>query len=140
MKTFISSTFIESVKKLQKPEIKMVEAALEKFRFSRFRPSLNEEVISNGFKSARVNLDLRIIFYEHEDTLIMAYVDHHDDAYDWANNNKVSKSFAGYLYFENTKINVDELEIIKSKILPAFPPSIASCFNIVNVLFVAIFF
>jgi superfamily I DNA/RNA helicase len=116
MKTFISSTFIESVKKLQKPEIKMVEASLEKFRFSRFRPSLNEEVISNGFKSARVNLDLRIIFYEHEGTLIMAYVDHHDDAYDWANNNKVSKSFAGYLYFENTKINVDELEIIKSKL------------------------
>jgi hypothetical protein len=113
MKTFIASTFIESVKKLQKPEIKMVEAALEKFRFSRFRPSLNEELISNGFKSARVNLDLRIIFCEHEDTLIMAYVDHHDDAYIWANNNKVSKSFAGYLYFENTKINVDELEIIR---------------------------
>jgi len=111
MKTYIASTFIESVKKLQKPEIKMVETALEKFRFSRFRPSLNEEVISNGFKSARVNLDLRIIFFEHEDTLIMAYVDHHDDAYDWANNNKVSKSFAGYLYFENTRINVDELEI-----------------------------
>jgi superfamily I DNA/RNA helicase len=116
MKIYIANTFIESVKKLEKEEIKLIELALEKFRLSRFRPSLNEEKLSNGFKSARANKELRIIFIELDDDIILSYADHHDLAYIWSDQTKLVKSFAGYMYFENTKINLADIEVTRENI------------------------
>ena len=116
MKIYIANTFIESVKRLEKEEIKLIELALEKFRLSRFRPSLNEEKLSNGFKSARANKELRIIFIELDDDIILSYADHHDLAYIWSDQTKLVKSFAGYMYFENTKINLADIEVTRENI------------------------
>ena len=113
MKIYISKVFLDSVKKLTKEEVKMLESTLDKFRYSRFRPSLNEEKISNGFKSVRINLDLRIIFYEQDENLVLAIVDHHDQAYNWASNNRLASSYLGYPYFENTRVVFDNIEIKK---------------------------
>jgi superfamily I DNA/RNA helicase len=116
MKIYIANTFIESVKKLEKEEIKLIELALDKFRLSRFRPSLNEEKLSNGFKSARANKELRIIFIELDNDIILSYADHHDLAYIWSDQTKLVKSFAGYMYFENTKINLADIEVTRENI------------------------
>lgn len=37
-----------------------------------------------GFWSVRVNQDVRIILHKEGETTLLAYVDHHDDAYRWA--------------------------------------------------------
>jgi hypothetical protein len=116
MKIYIANTFIESVKRLEKEEIKLIELALDKFRLSRFRPSLNEEKLSNGFKSARANKELRIIFIELDDDIILSYANHHDLAYIWSDQTKLVKSFAGYMYFENTKINLADIEVTRENI------------------------
>ena len=116
MKIYIANTFIESVKRLEKEEIKLIELALDKFRLSRFRPSLNEEKLSNGFKSARASKELRIIFIDLDNDIILSYADHHDLAYIWSDQTKLVKSFAGYMYFENTKINLADIEVTRENI------------------------
>jgi superfamily I DNA/RNA helicase len=115
MKIYISKLFLDSVKRLTKEEVKMLESTLDKFRYSRFRPSLNEEKLNNEFKSVRINLDLRIIFYEQESNIVLAIVDHHDQAYDWANSNRLATSYLGYPYFENTRVVFDNLKIQNNK-------------------------
>jgi UvrD-like helicase C-terminal domain/AAA domain len=43
-----------------------------------------------GFWSVRVNSDIRIILYKSGETTVLAYVDHHDDAYAWAERKRVA--------------------------------------------------
>ena len=42
-----------------------------------------------NFRSARVNRDIRIIFHRQGDNSTLCYVDHHDDAYNWARRRKL---------------------------------------------------
>ena len=42
-----------------------------------------------GFWSVRVSGDIRIILYKQDDTTLLAYVDHHDAAYRWAERKRV---------------------------------------------------
>lgn len=42
--------------------------------------------LSLDFKSARVTQDFRAIFTQSENTVLMVYIGHHDDAYLWASN------------------------------------------------------
>ena len=41
------------------------------------------------FWSVRVNRDIRIIVHKTETSLLLCYVDHHDDAYHWAERRKI---------------------------------------------------
>ena len=42
-----------------------------------------------NFWSVRVNRDIRLIVHRAEGSLLLCYVDHHDDAYDWAERRKL---------------------------------------------------
>lgn len=42
-----------------------------------------------NFWSARVNRDIRLIVHRADDSLLLCYVDHHDDAYAWAERRKL---------------------------------------------------
>jgi hypothetical protein len=42
-----------------------------------------------NFWSARVNLELRLIVHRTESDLLLCYVHHHDEAYDWARRPKL---------------------------------------------------
>jgi hypothetical protein len=42
-----------------------------------------------NFWSMRVNRDIRIIVHKTEDSFLLCYVDHHDDAYAWAERRKI---------------------------------------------------
>ena len=42
-----------------------------------------------NFWSVRVNLDIRIIVHRTDKSLLLCYVDHHDDAYAWAEKRKI---------------------------------------------------
>jgi hypothetical protein len=42
-----------------------------------------------NFWSARVNRDVRLIVYKTEGSMLVAYVDHHDNAYAWAERRRI---------------------------------------------------
>ncbi|MEO1999425.1 MAG: UvrD-helicase domain-containing protein, partial [Planctomycetaceae bacterium] len=44
-----------------------------------------------NFWSARVSRDIRIIVHKTDASLLLCYVDHHDDAYDWAQRRKIEQ-------------------------------------------------
>lgn len=68
---------------------------------------LNLEKLHNGFWSARVNQDIRIILYPYGKAWIVAYCDHHDKAYDWAKRHRVEvHPVTGELQFIRAEIVV----------------------------------
>ncbi|HEX4079043.1 MAG TPA: hypothetical protein VHX61_09250 [Rhizomicrobium sp.] len=42
-----------------------------------------------NFWSLRVNRDLRIVVHRTRESILLAYVDHHDKAYDWAERRRI---------------------------------------------------
>lgn len=48
-----------------------------------------ERTKDNNFWSARVNNDIRIIVHKTDQSIMMCYVDHHDNAYDWARRRRI---------------------------------------------------
>jgi len=108
-KIFICNSLIDSADKLSFEEKIILVNSISKFRRpTEYKTSLNEENILNGFKSARVNQDIRIIFYEEDDISIICYVAHHDDAYKWAERHHFSINRNGVLYNDiNDEIKLD---------------------------------
>jgi hypothetical protein len=45
----------------------------------------------DNFWSVRVNRDIRIIVHKTDNSLLLCYVDHHDDAYKWAERRKIER-------------------------------------------------
>lgn len=43
----------------------------------------------DNFWSVRVNRDIRLIVHGTDNSLMLCYVDHHDDAYEWAQRRKL---------------------------------------------------
>ena len=69
------------------------------------------------FKSARVTQDFRTIFTQSGNTVLLVYIDHHDDAYLWASNRLQGFDTASakpvYEYFEQAK--VEDLDTIEDE-------------------------
>jgi len=88
MPFLIADTFTKSLGKLGAQDQKQVKTAAFDLQMNPERPGLHLEKLAGaadpGFRSARVNADLRIILHQRGDDLLLCYVDHHDDAYAWA--------------------------------------------------------
>lgn len=91
----VANTFYKSKEKLSTSEARRVDAFIQKIESNRESNSLGLEKIKKSsdpnYWSARVNKDLRVILHVENDTYTILYVDHHDSAYQWANNHKLSK-------------------------------------------------
>lgn len=75
-----------------------------------------------NFWSVRVNRDIRLIVHKTEASLLLCYVDHHDDAYQWAQRRKLEthpKTGAAQL----VEIRETVKEIIIPKYVEQVPPS-----------------
>ena len=84
----ITDSYLLSVFKLSNQDKKSTLNTIKQLSENPTSPSLHVHSIDRikcdkKFLSARVNLDLRIIFVKREDVCTLLYVDHHDDAYDW---------------------------------------------------------
>ena len=88
MNTYLSDTFLAALTKLDNQSQK--SAKLTAFELqtdptgkgkSFHRITASKE---KNFWSVRANRDIRIIVHKTADRLTLCYVDHHDDAYDWA--------------------------------------------------------
>src|SRR5947209_3131146 len=89
----IADTFTDSLAKLTGDEQKAVKTTAFDLQVNPAQPGLQfhklEKPKDPNFRSVRVNLDVRLIVHRSESSLLLCYVGHHDDAYQWAERRKL---------------------------------------------------
>lgn len=93
MRFLIADTFTESLCRLTADEQKTVKTTAFDLQMNPKHPSLQLHKIDRAkdprFWSIRGSRDLRLIVHRSDDALLLCYVAHHDDAYDWAERRKI---------------------------------------------------
>ncbi|WP_431266900.1 UvrD-helicase domain-containing protein [Dankookia sp. P2] len=89
-----ADSFLERVQSLPNEAKKLVLRKTAEFAATPDASGFNAEALSgvarqNGWHSARVDRDLRLIWTRIEATIVFAWVDRHDDAYAWADRNRL---------------------------------------------------
>lgn len=81
-----SDTYVDAFSKLDKKAQKKSLETIREMQRSLKSDGLKVEKLNTklDFKSARVTQDYRVIFTQAGNTVLLVYVDHHDDAYAWA--------------------------------------------------------
>ena len=89
----IADTFTDSLARLTGDEQKAVKTTAFDLQMNPANPGLQfhklDKVKDKNFWSVRVNADIRVIIHKTQSSLLLCYVDHHDDAYDWAERRKL---------------------------------------------------
>src|SRR5579863_2541932 len=84
----IADTFTDSLSKLTGDEQKAVKTAAFDLQLNPAHPALQfhklEKPKDPNFWSVRVNRDVRLIVHRTGVSLLLCYVNHHDEAYQWA--------------------------------------------------------
>lgn len=126
MKIFLSDRIFDSFVKLTSNEQKSFKRTLGKMKLSLKSNGLKFHKLPTAdcddtFRSIRVNEELRIIASSSKDRLVLLYVGHHEDAYNWAAGKylKTSKFNSSYIYDEkmiiNSSKNLKEYNFTKQK-------------------------
>jgi len=91
MTLLYASTFTDALVKLSAPEQKQAKLTAFDLQMDPRGNGLQLHRIekSPGFWSVRVSGDIRIILFKDAETTLLAYVDHHDAAYRWAERKRV---------------------------------------------------
>lgn len=86
MTLLYASTFTEALGRLASAEQKQAKLAAFDLQLDPRGNGLQLHRVerSEGFWTARVSQDLRLVLHKSGDTTLLAYVGHHDDAYRWA--------------------------------------------------------
>jgi mRNA-degrading endonuclease RelE of RelBE toxin-antitoxin system len=88
MRFCIADSFQAALQKLPAQDQKAVKTTVFDLQMDPSQPSLQIHRIDKSkdpnFWSVRVSGDIRLIVHKTEDSFLVCYVDHHDDAYDWA--------------------------------------------------------
>ena len=93
MPTILANTFSASLARLTNDEQKQAKLTAFDLQNDPSNPGLKFHRIDKSkdrnFWSVRVNRDLRIIVHKTGDSILLAYVDHHDNAYAWAERRRI---------------------------------------------------
>jgi mRNA-degrading endonuclease RelE of RelBE toxin-antitoxin system len=93
MNFLIADSFTASLARLSGNEQKAVKTTVFDLQVDPSRPGLSfhrlDRAKDSNFWSVRVSSDIRIIVHRTSDSLLLCYVGHHDDAYDWAERRKL---------------------------------------------------
>src|SRR3984893_11270860 len=93
MNFLIADTFTASFKRLSGWDQKAVKASVFDLQMDRTGNGLQLHRIDKSkdpnFWSVRVNRDVRLILHMTDESLLVAYVDHHDAAYTWAERRRI---------------------------------------------------
>ncbi len=93
MQFLIADTFTESLAKLTGEEQKAVKTTAFDLQMNPANPGMKFHKIDRAkdpnFWSVRVNNDIRIIVHRTSSSLLLCYVDHHEEAYRWAQRRKL---------------------------------------------------
>jgi len=89
----IASTFTSSLARLNAQEQKAAKIAALDLQMNPANPGLQfhrvDHAKDDNFWSVKASSDLRLIVHKTGKSLLLCYVDHHDDAYDWAQRRKL---------------------------------------------------
>ena len=89
----IADTFTDSLARLTGDEQKAVKTTAFDLQLSPAHPSMSlhriEQSKDKHFWSVRAGSDIRIILHKTQTSMLLCYVDHHDNAYDWAARRKL---------------------------------------------------
>jgi len=110
----IADTFTDSLARLTAQEQKAVKTTAFDLQMDPSAPGLSLHRLEHGkdpnFWSARVNADIRIILHRSEASLLLVYVDHHDQAYRWAARRKIAQHpTTGAMQLVEVRESVEEL-------------------------------
>lgn len=91
----IADTFTDSLTKLNGNEQKAVKQTAFDLQMDPSSPGLSfhklDRAKDKNFWSMRVSSDIRIIVHKTSSSLLLCYVDHHDNAYLWAQRRKIER-------------------------------------------------
>jgi mRNA-degrading endonuclease RelE of RelBE toxin-antitoxin system len=112
----IADTFTDSLARLPAPDQKAVKTSAFDLQTNPQNPGLQLHRIENSkdrnFWSVRVNRDIRIIVHKTEASMLLAYVDHHDDAYAWAERRRIeAHPKTGAMQIVEVRERVEELPL-----------------------------
>lgn len=118
MRFCIADTFTKGLQKLTSQEQKAVKTTVFDLQLDPAAPGLQFHRIDKSrdpnFWSVRVNLDLRLIIHKTEDSFLVCYVDHHDDAYAWAERRRIeTHPKTGATQIVEVRERVEEIAIQK---------------------------
>lgn len=122
----ITDSYLNSVFKLGAQDRKLTLNTVRQLADNPTAPALHVHSVDRlkcdkKFLSARVNLDLRVIFVKRDDICTLLYVDHHDDAYSWCEGKYLVKTDFGSEYIYDEKMVEKRVDLISSKQnLPAY--------------------
>src|SRR6185295_13489139 len=89
----IAATFTDSLTRLTGEEQKAVKTTAFDLQMNPAQPGMQFHKLGKArdpnFWSVRVSRDIRLIVHKTEASLLLCYVDHHDDAYRWAERRKL---------------------------------------------------
>ncbi len=95
MNFLLSDTFTTSLARLANDEQKAVKTTAFDLQMNPANPGMSfhrlDRARDKSFWSVRVNRDIRLIVHRSEGSLLLCYVDHHDDAYAWAERRKLER-------------------------------------------------
>ncbi len=93
MTTILAESFTTALGRLAGDEQKQVKLTVYDLQTEPDRPGLQFHRIDKSkdrnFWSVRVSRDVRIVVHRAGSSLLLAYVGHHDDAYDWAERRRI---------------------------------------------------
>lgn len=93
MNFHIAESFTAALARLSGQEQKQAKTSAFDLQLNPAQPGLQMHRLTNSrdpnFWSVRVNQDIRIIIHKTEASFMLAYVDHHDKAYSWAERRRI---------------------------------------------------
>lgn len=93
MKLLIANTFTDSLASLTPDEQRAARLTAFELQLNPATPGLQfhklERAKDRNFWSVRISSDLRLIVHKTQASLMLCYVNHHDQAYDWAERRKL---------------------------------------------------
>jgi mRNA-degrading endonuclease RelE of RelBE toxin-antitoxin system len=112
----IADTFTDSLARLTGDEQKAVKTSAFDLQLNPSHPSLQfhrlEKPRDPNFWSIRVSKDVRIIVHRTKTSLLLCYVGHHDDSYQWAERRKLeTHPKTGAAQFVEIRERVEEITI-----------------------------
>ena len=91
----IADTFTDSLTKLTGQEQKIVKTTAFDLQMNPANPGMQFHRIDRSkdpnFWSIRVNRDIRLVIHKTKSSMLLCYVDHHDQAYQWAERRRLEK-------------------------------------------------
>ena len=112
----IADTFTDSLAKLTNQEQKAVKTAAFDLQINPTSSGIRfhklERIKDPNFWSVSANLDIRLIIHKTDNSILLCYVDHHNDAYNWAARRKlVRHPNTGAAQLVEVRETIEEIKI-----------------------------